>query len=357
MNGGVNDAMKTGVGNFTLIYDEKYLCKFVFKKRHYYTEIINKDPIQINYEHLIDEQQKLYISYLLNYNNYDDDTHYIWIKYTPEMLINKYNTNKSFHLLALLSSGFIDTDTRSRIFINTNELPELYKYIKNYEDEFGYSSDDFKFVDKIQNLRILNHSFLNKNITDLPDMKNLKELEKISNFANGCKSLKTIDLSGLINLKSIGDLFAFECQSLTEIKLSKNIETIGNVFAKGCQSLTTIDLSGLTNLKTIGIGFAFYCQRLTTINLSGLTNLKTIGYGFAQSCEKLTTIDLSGLTNLETIGDLFAQGCVSLTEIKLSKNIETIGRHFAKGCQLLKTIDLSGLTNLKTIDNGFAYDC
>ena len=354
-----NEIMKTGIGEFTIIYNSTFIITFIFEVGHSYIEIINKDTTKIQYDYLNDKQQQLYISYLLNDKNYDNDKQYLWIKYTPEMLEKKYLNNNSYHFLELLSSELSNTDTRSRIYINTNKL-EFYKYIKNYENEFGYSSDDFNFVDKIQNLRILNHRFLNKNIKEMPDMSPLKNIETIGdNFANSCQSLTKIDLSGLIKLKTIGKNFAQGFVSLTEIKLSKNIETIGRHFANDCKNLKTIDLSGLTNLKTIGYNFANSCESLTTIDLSGLTKLETIGDRFANSCESLTTINLSGLTILKTIGYNFAFSCQRLTTINLNglTNLETIDEMFAYNCQNLTTINLSGLTNLKTIGQNFAYKC
>ena len=355
-----NETMKTGIGKFTIIYTT-FIITFVFVLGHSYIKIKNIKNENIMYDHLNTTQQQ-YMSYLLMDKNYNNDKQYLWIKYTSELLEKKYNNNNSYHFLELLSSELINTDTRNRIYINPIKLPEFYKYIKNNENDFAYISNDFKFVDKIPNLRMLYHSFLNKNIKEMPDMSPLKNIETIGHeFANDCKSVTNIDLSGITNLKTIGHEFANKCERLTNINLSglTKLETIRHKFANKCERLTNIDLSGLTKLETIGHEFANDCKSLTNIDLSGLTKLETIGQEFANDCKSLTNIDLSGLINLKSIGHGFANHCNSLTNIVLSglTKLEKIGNGFAHDCNSLTNIVLSGLINLKSIGANFASSC
>ncbi len=60
-----------------------------------------------------------------------------------------------------------------------------------------------------------------------------------------------------------------------------------------CRSLISIDLSGLTQLTTIGIEFMSECAGLISIDLSSLSQLTTIGDAFMYNCTSLKSIKYS----------------------------------------------------------------
>ena len=394
------NVIKDGKGNIIIGYNDSKLrfeIDFNMKIGHSHASINGKiEKININPEY----NKNKYINYLLGYDEDDFDIkkityeNYLWFKYTNETLEEIYkiiqDKKLKYKFLELSASELLNEDTRSRIKIDTDNMKNILENVKSftkYANDFTYLSEDFKFVDEINGLTILKHRFKYRDIDKLPDLTPLKNIKSIGNgfalnceslktinlsglnnlesigndFARHCYNIKTIDLSGLTNLKSIGVGFVNKCISLTTLDLSglTNLESIGNMFARFCSSLTTIDLSGLTNLKSIGSEFAYDSGSLATLKLSGLTNLESIGSEFARFCSSLTTIDLSGLTNLKSIGSEFAYKCDRLNRITLHNlpALETIGNNFAIKCQELTNLNMSNLPSLKSIGNNFAKDC
>ena len=108
----------------------------------------------------------------------------------------------------------------------------------------------------------------------------------------GCKSLKSLDLSGFDtkNVTNMYDMFS-GCESLETIDLSgfdtKNVTDMSQMF-EGCESLETIDLSGFNVEKVTDITRMFYdCKELTTIycetDMSGVAD----SYDMFSGCVKL----------------------------------------------------------------------
>ena len=94
--------------------------------------------------------------------------------------------------------------------------------------------------------------------------------------------------------------------------------SIGYEFMNRATSLINVDLTRVINLKTIDNDVFWGCSSLTSINLQNLTQLESIGYAFSVDCINLTSLDLSGLTAVQTIGHNFFRGCTGLTSLNLS---------------------------------------
>ena len=176
--------------------------------------------------------------------------------------------------------------------------------------------------------------------------------------------VRKVRFPGLRNVKSIGDSFSGNCQSLTNIDLSglSEVESIGKEFFKCCCSLTTIDLSPLVNLRHLGTRAFESCINIKSVNMN-LPRLENIpNYFLYIPCglnNSLVRIDLSGLRSIRTIGINFLFKYVTLTELDLSMmvTIESIASGFLSGCTSLKFINLSGLTNTTSLGNDFLSDC
>jgi len=62
-----------------------------------------------------------------------------------------------------------------------------------------------------------------------------------------------------------------------------------------CKSLASVDLSGLTSL-TRGSAFLGEFTSLTAVDMSGLASLTHVGINFILGCKSLAAVDVSGLT-------------------------------------------------------------
>ena len=227
-------------------------------------------------------------------------------------------------------------------------------------DEEGFLSVNMKsFVDDEDNYglcpRLTCLSFVNgREIIDCPGslMRSMRHVQRVR-------------FPGLRNVRSVGDSFARDCVSLTDIDLSglSGVESIGKDFLYHCGSLKTIDLSPLVNLRHLNdYSMAASFRSLSSINMN-LPLLENIPDGFLYvhfgTNNTLTSIDLSGLQSIRTIGNYFLSICAALTELDLSMlvSVKSIGNKFCFCCGSLKRIDLSGLTNTTSLGNDFLSDC
>lgn len=121
-------------------------------------------------------------------------------------------------------------------------------------------------------------------------------------------SLKTLHIAGgsVVPYDGVKSLktenFKMQSPDVTEIK---NYGFYGNAFIK------SIDLSGLINLEKIGDSNFGDCENLKIVNLNGLEKLAVIGahafYYYVPGSDKkheFEKIDLGGLKSLETIGQM-----------------------------------------------------
>ena len=225
-------------------------------------------------------------------------------------------------------------------------------------------------------------------ITDIWQMafsycENLEEIELSSNLENiscfafeGCSSLKSIELPdtvknlGYCNGYNDGKVF-YNCSSLTNVKLSKNMTSIELSTFEGCTSLETIEIPD--NVTSIAGGAFYGCTSLKNVKLSN--NLQRISSGAFGSCENLKSIDIpdsvtvlngsfydcvnlssvSISSNIKKIGPETFKGCSSLNEIEIPTGVTSIGAYAFKDCSSLKKIVLPN--SVTDIENGAFYNC
>ncbi len=146
-----------------------------------------------------------------------------------------------------------------------------------------------------------------------------------------CKSLKTVDISSLVNVVDATQMFLFAIE------------------------LETIDISSLTNLVN-ATGLFNTCTSLHTITgIEALSNVQYANFAFLW-CTSLTSIDTSFFTNVTGAYIMF-YGCTSLTSLDVSSMVNVIDGEYMFGyCELLDTIDVSSLTHLEYVD-GMFYGC
>ncbi len=264
----------------------------------------------------------------------------------------------------------------------TNESLEQYNnkvYIiidSEYDFAYGagninttYYSENTNNKNKLEALQTLFVNTDNRTLHLIIKSDNLKRVSYNSS-GNNIQRLKTIDLSGCTNLKSIG-LEAFDgCTNLESVNLSycTNLENIGQSVFKNCEKLEWVDLTGCTNLISIG-GNAFHnCPALYyvgkimseldktknnitngLINLNNFTKLTTIESNAFEKCAELNRINISGCESLRTIdtNKLIKYG----NDIYINEIPDNI-----KSLKSLKSLDYSNFTFIKSIDLDFLND-
>ena len=193
----------------------------------------------------------------------------------------------------------------------------------------------------------------------------------------GAESLTKVDLSGAVNLNSIGNAIFEGCSNLTDVTLpdalTEILTKISDKMFSGCTKLSTLVLPD--NVETIGASAFAGCTSLSTLVLPD--NVETIGESAFNGC---TAYDIDHLpTNLETLGEsaFYKSG---ITKITLPKSIKTMGNSVFRECANLeevtfaKDMDLTKLpdhtfnkcsnlarfslpTNTSIIGNSAFYQC
>ena len=140
-------------------------------------------------------------------------------------------------------------------------------------------------------------------------------------FSN-CTNLENIMFH---NCEKIGGRAFYQCYSLQEITLPKNLKHVGSYAFYNCSQLKDIILP--SEVETISYHAFEYCNNLASIQFP--PSLKRIeSYAFS-GCGNLSSINLPGLTSISE--NTFAY-CSSLKEVKLPSTLERIGDNAFENC-------------------------
>ena len=146
-------------------------------------------------------------------------------------------------------------------------------------------------------------------------------------FSN-CTNLENIMFH---NCEKIGGSAFYQCNSLQEITLPKNLKHVGSYAFYNCNQLKNIILP--SEVETINYHAFESCDNLESIQFP--PSLKRIeSYAFS-SCGKLSSINLPGLTS---ISESTFSGCSNLTEVKLPSTLERIGDKAFENCSNLTKV-------------------
>lgn len=133
------------------------------------------------------------------------------------------------------------------------------------------------------------------------------------------------------NCEKIGGSAFYQCNSLQEITLPKNLKHVGSYAFSQCSQLKDIILP--SEVETISYHAFEYCNNLASIQFP--LSLKRIeSYAFS-GCSKLSSINLPGLTS---ISENTFNGCSNLTEVKLPSTLERIGDNAFSSCDNLNKV-------------------
>ena len=139
---------------------------------------------------------------------------------------------------------------------------------------------------------------------------------------NDCSNLEEIIFH---NCERIGGCAFYQCNSLQEITLPKNLIHVGSFAFYNCNQLKNIILP--SEVETISYHAFDGCGNLASIQFP--PSLKRIeSYAFSGCCS-LSSINLPGLTS---ISNNTFYGCSDLTEVKLPSTLERIGDNAFSYC-------------------------
>lgn len=222
-----------------------------------------------------------------------------------------------------------------------------------------------------------------------------KEIGRLYSFVRD-KTVKSIDLSGITILESIGksafsdlteltqipelpsslksigygafsrcgkmagklifpasltaiDAYAFtECNSLTEVIFPPSLISLDTFTFKGCGGLISADFSKCNTLTSIGNGTFSGCSKLTTVSFPpSLISIDDVAFSY---CSKL--ILPSFPKSVTTIGKAAFALCGGLNGIlKFPPSLKIIDENAFGGCHGLTAIDFSNCIQLTNIEN------
>ena len=195
----------------------------------------------------------------------------------------------------------------------TVKLPKSVKYI----DQAFNNCRQLRSIEMPENLICVgdttdgNYSY-NDNTGAFRNCTNLEEIifhncEKIGgNAFYQCNSLQEITLPK--NLKHVGSNAFYQCGQLVGIILPNEVETIGDHAFDHCENLSSVQFP--PSLKRIEAYAFYYCNSLSSINLPGLTSISENTFS---GCRNLTEVKLP--STLERIGDNAFSECSNLNKV------------------------------------------
>ena len=163
------------------------------------------------------------------------------------------------------------------------------------------------------------------------------------------QNLVALDLSGLVDVTSIGDQAFSRCDSLSSITLPASVTDIGGLAFNQCSSLKSITIpDGVTSINEQ----AFYgCSSLSSITIpSSVTEIGACAFFECSSLKSITILD--GVTSIR---DRAFYGCSSLSRVTLPASVTYIDDSAFNYCTSLKIIYYAG-TKEQWEKINFVYD-
>ena len=143
-------------------------------------------------------------------------------------------------------------------------------------------------------------------------LPNMASVTRAHSMFTHCLSLTSVDVSGMSRVTDTHGMFG-NCNNLASVILPTmaGVTDASGMFAI-CDSLTTIDVSGMTSVTDASSMFQD-CGHLTSVDVSGMTSVRNTRWMFS-SCSSLENISLPTMTNVSQAGSMF-KNCTRLTEI------------------------------------------
>lgn len=175
----------------------------------------------------------------------------------------------------------------------------------------------------------------------------------LENAFEGCPDLKTIKLSS--NVQSIGDSAFKGCTSLISIEFPDSVATIGNQAFSRCTSLKKVSFSLNSKLSTLGHSAFYFCDSLETVTFAIKSPLKYIDDSTFYQCSAISTITLP--SGLKSIGAYAFYCCEELVHINIPSSVEVIDSSAFYLCKSLKTVIFDDNSRLNSIGSYAFHGC
>lgn len=186
-----------------------------------------------------------------------------------------------------------------------------------------------KYIDQaFNNCRQLRSIEMPENLICVGDTTDWNNWTDNNGAFKNCTNLEEIIFH---NCERIGGHAFYQCNSLQEITLPKNLKYIGSYAFNYCSHLKDITLP--SEVETIGEHAFEYCYSLSSIQFP--PSLKSIKSGAFSNCSNLSSINLPGLINISETTFYY---CSNLKEVKLPSTLERIGDRAFEGCSNLNKV-------------------
>ena len=161
------------------------------------------------------------------------------------------------------------------------------------------------------------------------------------------------DITSLMMPDSVTNIYTYAiagCEKLTEVRLSENLQAVGECSFSGCTSLTQVDLSMPTLTHIYNEAFEG-CTSLQQVIFGD--NIEFIGAEAFQECTSLQAAILP--QNLKEVGDYAFALCADMQKIHIPKSLEIWGMYaFAGNTSVTEIVFEEGL---KAIGDREHYGC
>ena len=153
----------------------------------------------------------------------------------------------------------------------------------------------------------------------------------------------------------IGDSAFYNCSSLEDIDIPRNVSSVGANAFKG---------TAMLNYQIANAGPLYYADTWVIGSTSGIetiidgsTPIKSGTTGIADNtfrgCTKLSNVAIPN--TVKYIGDSAFENCGELAIITIPSSVESIGGYAFSNCSRLTTMDIPN--NVKNMGNGVFYNC
>ena len=248
------------------------------------------------------------------------------------------------------------------------------EYIKEDGTKYTPSETNDGFFASEENVEILSVTFTDKvkSISEymfagrpIQQLTIPASVTSIGNYAFfNCDALVSLNIS----FPSLAEGIFNDCDNLTSVTVSGNLDAINKNMFSGCPKMTTLNISG--SVETIGDG-AFDGFNLTSLNISG--HVGTIGANAFDDNDNMISFTVTSTGSVDTIGASAFEDCDALT-LDIQGTVNKVGAYAFSDCDAITTLsiraneveeyayeDMDGLISATlygaTVGNGVFYDC
>lgn len=169
-----------------------------------------------------------------------------------------------------------------------------------------------------------------------------------SDINKSFRSLRSLDIEG-VNNKLLPIEMLLNNYKLENLKLPKNLETIGYRMASDCVLLKEISIPA--SVSEIEMRAFENCRSLQKVVFEEGSQLKAIGNWAFYACHALEDIVIP--TGVTTIGDGAFWSCDYLKKLSIPSSVSSIGDNAFEGCKTLGSIQVEAATPPQVSGNTF----